>query len=95
MLLNALFPLKLPDCNFVRVYRNGVKCSLKVTMKSTVFFVPELLIRAHDKRCRIRQVEIDYHPRMTGIATSGKPKLFICTLLDIARSWARGKLGVQ
>jgi glycosyltransferase involved in cell wall biosynthesis len=86
-LLSTLFPLRLRDYNFVQLYPRKVWETIKVESRSTAFLTPEVLIRAHDLGYRIREVDIEYHPRVTGTATSGKPKVVLRSLRDMARFW--------
>ncbi len=93
-LLHLLFPLRLRDYNFVQVYPRAVWRAVKVEARSTAFLTPEALIRAHDLGYRVKEVEIEYHPRTAGVATSGKPKVILHTLGDMVRFWwkrARGR----
>lgn len=86
-LLHLLFPLHLTDYNFVQLYPRTVWDSVKVEARSTAFLTPEALIRAFDMGYRIKEVAIDYHARTAGEATSGKPKVIIASLKDMARFW--------
>jgi len=86
-LLHLLFPLKLTDYNFVQIYPRSVWESVKVEGHSTAFLTPEALIRAHDLGYRIREVEIEYHPRTAGEATSGSAKVIVASLRDMVRFW--------
>lgn len=88
-LLNLLFGLHLRDYNFVQLYRKSVLDHLRVEASSTAFLTPEILIRAHDSGFRIREVEIEYHPRKAGQATAGKPRVIIQSLRDMFRFWIR------
>ena len=87
MLLRALFPLRLRDYNFVQVYPRSVWQTIRVEARSTAFLTPEALIRAYDLGYRIREVEVPYHPRTTGEATAGRPKVILTSLLDMLRFW--------
>lgn len=86
-LLNLLFPLKLSDYNFIQLYRREVLGRVRVKAKSTAFLTPEILIRAHDQGFRIRSVEVDYHARASGIATSGKPRVVLSSLREMLSFW--------
>jgi glycosyltransferase involved in cell wall biosynthesis len=86
-LLHLLFPLHLTDYNFVQLYPRSVWENVKVEARSTAFLTPEALIRAYDMGYRIKQVDIDYHPRTAGVATSGKPKVIIASLRDMFHFW--------
>ncbi|MBZ5727242.1 MAG: glycosyltransferase family 2 protein [Acidobacteriia bacterium] len=86
-LLHLLFPLRLRDYNFVQVYPRAVWQAVKVEARSTAFLTPEALIRAHDLGYRVKEVEIEYHPRTAGVATSGRPKVILHSLGDMFRFW--------
>ncbi len=88
-LLHVLFPLRLRDYNFVQLYRRSVWEAVQVEARSTAFLTPEALIRAYDLGHRIEEVEIDYHPRTAGVATSGKPKVILHTLRDMFCFWGK------
>ena len=86
-LLHTLFPLHLRDYNFVQLYRRQVWQDLRVEARSTAFLTPEALFRAYDLGYRIKEVEIEYHPRLEGVATSGKPKVIVSSLRDMFAFW--------
>jgi hypothetical protein len=60
---------------------------VKVEARSTAFLTPEALIRAYDLGYRVCEVEIEYHPRTAGVATSGKPKVILHSLRDMFSFW--------
>jgi dolichol-phosphate mannosyltransferase len=86
-LLHLLFPLKLSDYNFVQLYPRSVWEAIRVEARSTAFLTPEAMIRAYDMGYRVKEVEIEYHPRLAGEATSGKPKVILHTLRDMFSFW--------
>jgi glycosyltransferase involved in cell wall biosynthesis len=92
ILLNLLFGLGLRDYNFVQLYRKKVLETVQVDARSTAFLTPETLIRAHDLGYRIKEVEIDYHPRERGVATSGRPRVLVSSLRDLLRFWLKRTL---
>jgi len=86
-LLQLLFGLKLYDYNFVQLYRREVVRAVRVQARSTGFVTPELLIRAHDAGFRLVETDVEYHPRVSGTATSGRPRIIIASLRDMFRFW--------
>jgi len=86
-LLHLLFPLHLSDYNFVQLYPRSVWQAIKVQSRSTAFLTPEALIRAHDLGYRIKEVPVEYHPRLAGQATAGKPKVILHSLRDMLSFW--------
>ena len=92
LLIHLLFPLRLTDYNFVQLYPRSVWQAINVEARSTAFLTPEALIRAHDLGYRIREIEVDYHPRTTGKATSGRPRVILQSLRDMFRFWWKRSL---
>jgi glycosyltransferase involved in cell wall biosynthesis len=86
-LLDLLFPLRLNDYNFVQLYRRAVLERVNAKARSTAFLAPETLVRAYDQGFRIRTVEIESHPRTSGKATAGKPKVVLSSLRDMVSFW--------
>ncbi|HMD50082.1 MAG TPA: glycosyltransferase [Bryobacteraceae bacterium] len=86
-LLHLLFPLRLSDYNFVQLYPRSVWEAIRVEARSTAFLTPEALIRAYDMGYRVKEVPIEYHPRLAGEATSGKPKVILHALRDMFSFW--------
>ena len=92
-LLHLLFPLRLRDYNFTQLYTRSVWDAIKVEARSTAFLTPEALIRAHDMGYRIKEVDIEYHARVAGVATSGRPKVILHSLRDMFVFWWKRLLG--
>jgi len=86
-LLHLLFPLRLSDYNFVQLYPRSVWESIRVEARSAAFVTPEAMIRAYDMGYRVKEVEIEYHPRVAGEATSGNPKVILHSLHDMFSFW--------
>ena len=86
-LLHLLFPLKLNDYNFVQIYPRSVWDAIRVEARSTAFLTPEAMIRAHDMGYRVKEVAVEYHPRLVGEATSGNPKVILHSLRDMFSFW--------
>lgn len=92
-LLNLLFGLRLHDYNFVQLFRREVVQSIRVGTKSTAFITPEMIIRAHDKGFRVVEVQIAYHERKKGEATSGSAKVIYTSMRDMFRFWVQRNRG--
>jgi glycosyltransferase involved in cell wall biosynthesis len=88
-LLRLLFEPRLRDYNYTQLYKKEVLEAARPTSRSTVFIVPEILIRAHDLGFRMKEVEIDFHPRIAGEATSGKPRVILRSVLDMFIFWVK------
>jgi glycosyltransferase involved in cell wall biosynthesis len=88
-LLRLLFEPKLRDYNYTQLYKRNVLEAARPTSRSTVFIAPEIIIRAHELGYRIKEVEIEYHPRIAGKATSGKPKAILFSVRDMLIFWVK------
>jgi glycosyltransferase involved in cell wall biosynthesis len=86
-LLHLLFPLRLSDYNFVQLYPRSLWQAIQVEARSPAFVTPEAMIRAYDMGYRVKEVAIEYHPRVAGEATSGKPKVIVHSLRDMFSFW--------
>lgn len=86
-LLRVLFGLPISDFNFVQLYRREVLDEIRPDSASTGFLTPEMLIRAHDLGYRLEEVTVPYHPRLTGVATAGRPGVVLESLRDLLRFW--------
>jgi len=86
-LLHMLFDLRLRDYNFTQLYPKSYLDRVEVVSRATGFVTPELLIRAHDMGLRVKEVEIPYHARLTGVATAGKPRVVWHSFTDMLRFW--------
>lgn len=94
LLLHLFFELKLPDYNFVQLYKKQVLERVQVRARSTGFVTPELVIRAHRMGFKVASVPIQYLPREAGVAHSGAIKVIAATLRDLLSFWwdsLRGK----
>lgn len=88
-LIQTFFDLRLRDYSFVQLYRRQVWRDIEVDARSTGFLIPEALIRAHDLGYRLAEVDIEYHARVHGKATAGKPSVVARSLLDLMRFWSK------
>ena len=87
LLLRLLFELKLRDYNFVQLYRREVLETVPLEASSTGFAMPALLMNAHDRGYRVREIVLDYHPRLNGKATAGHPKVIVKSITELFRFW--------
>jgi len=88
-LIQTFFDVRLRDYSFVQLYRRQVWHDIEVEARSTGFLIPEALIRARDLGYRLAEVDIEYHARVHGKATAGKPSVVARSLLDLLRFWAK------
>jgi glycosyltransferase involved in cell wall biosynthesis len=86
-LLHLLFELRLRDYNFIQLYRRRVWDEIPVEASSTGFLIPSMLIRAHDRGFRITEMDVDYHPREKGVATSGQFKVVLSSIRELFAFW--------
>src|SRR5229473_2689944 len=88
-LMHLFFDVRLRDYSFVQLYRGKIWQEIEVDARSTGFFIPEALIRAHDLGYRLAQVDIEYHARVHGKATAGKPSVVARSLVDLLHFWSK------
>jgi len=93
-ILRWLFDPKLRDYNYTQLFKREVLSAARPTSRSTVFIAPEIIIRAYELGFRVRELDVDYHPRVFGEATSGKPKVILRSLRDMFMFWIRRKLQI-
>ncbi|HZP07564.1 MAG TPA: glycosyltransferase family 2 protein [Terracidiphilus sp.] len=89
-LLRFLFEPKLRDYNYTQLFKREVLEAARPTSRSTAFIAPEILIRAYELDFRIKEVEVDFHPRIAGEATSGKPGVILRSVRDLFTFWFKG-----
>ena len=89
VLLRLFFKPKLRDYNYTQLFKRKVLDAARPSSRSTVFIAPEILIRANELGFRIKEVEIDYHPRVAGVATSGKPEVVLVAVRDLFLFWIK------
>lgn len=86
-LLRILFGAGPRDYNFVQVYRRELLRSLRIRSRATAFITPEIIIRAQRAGYRVVAVEVNYHRRETGVATSATLTNIWESLRDMLRLW--------
>ena len=93
-ILRGLFDPKLRDYNYTQLFKREVLSAARPSSRSTVFIAPEIIIRAHELGFRIRELDVDYHPRVFGEATSGKPKVILRSVRDMFMFWIKRRLHI-
>jgi hypothetical protein len=88
-ILRLLFEPKLRDYNYTQLFRKEVLDAARPSSRSTVFLAPEIIIRAYEMGFRIKEVEIDFYPRIAGEATSGKPMVILRSVRDMFAFWLK------
>jgi glycosyltransferase involved in cell wall biosynthesis len=94
LILRRLFDPKLHDYNYTQLFKRDVLSAARPNSRSTVFIVPEIIIRAHELGFRIIELDIDYYPREFGEATSGRPKIILRSLRDMFKFWIERSLHI-
>jgi glycosyltransferase involved in cell wall biosynthesis len=86
-ILRQLFNPKLRDYNYTQLFKREVLGAARPNSRSTVFMVPEIIIRAYELGFKFVELDIGYQPRVFGKATSGKPKVILRSLRDMFKFW--------
>jgi glycosyltransferase involved in cell wall biosynthesis len=94
LILRRLFDPKLRDYNYTQLFKREVLVAARPSSRSTVFIVPEIIIRAHELGFRIIELDIDYYPRVFGEATSGRPRIILRSLRDMFKFWIERSLHI-
>jgi dolichol-phosphate mannosyltransferase len=94
LILRRLFDPKLRDYNYTQLFKREVLSAARPSSRSTVFIVPEIIIRAHELGFRIIELDIDYYPRVFGEATSGRPGIILRSLRDMCKFWIERSLHI-
>ena len=94
-LLRLLFHAPVDDYNFVQVYRRAVLDSQPTLSDATSFITAEKIIRAAHDGWRVVEVEVPYHPRLSGRPSSANYANIKRALLDMGRLrwqlWTAGR----
>ncbi|MDO8657683.1 MAG: glycosyltransferase family 2 protein [Candidatus Levybacteria bacterium] len=81
-LLKILFGLNYRDYNWVHIYKKDIFSRIKIKSKG-VFFLGEVVIKAHEKNMRIVEVESAYRPRRFGKSKTVKWKTISKAFFDL------------
>jgi glycosyltransferase involved in cell wall biosynthesis len=84
-LLRLLFGVPVTDYTFVQLYKREVLDTVSLEWHSSAFLTSSIIIQAWDMGFRIREIEIECHPRLAGKATTGSPKVILGSLCDMMR----------
>ncbi len=94
LILRRLFSPKLRDYNYTQLFKREVLMAARPSSRSTVFIVPEIIIRAYELGFKIIELDVDYYPRVFGEATSGKPRIILRSLRDMFKFWIERSLHI-
>ncbi len=86
-LLRLLFGTHVRDYKFIQIYKRSVLQGMKTFSTCTPFITPEKIIRAHKAGLKVIEIEVDYHRRETGKASSANVKNIRAALLDMGKLW--------
>ncbi|MGC2300540.1 MAG: glycosyltransferase family 2 protein [Acidobacteriaceae bacterium] len=93
-ILRQLFNPKLRDYNYTQLFKREVLGAARPNSRSTVFMVPEIIIRAYELGFKFVELDIGYQPRLFGKATSGRPKVVLRSLRDMFKFWIEHSLHI-
>ncbi|MDD5020632.1 MAG: glycosyltransferase family 2 protein [Endomicrobiaceae bacterium] len=87
-LLHILFPANtkdFKDMNFTIILKKEILRDILPKAKSPGFFMPEMILKAKNKKLNIKNMQINYQPRHKGKSHFGKIKDIIWSLYDMMR----------
>jgi len=84
-LVFLLFGLRLRDvnCGF-KLFKKGVLETSNINSKAGAFYT-EILIRAKNRGCRIKEIPVEHFPRLNGKQTGGSLKIIFKAAIDLIR----------
>jgi len=86
ILIRILFGLKYRDYNWVHIYKKIIFS--KVEIKSNgVFFLGEIVIKAHKQGMKIVEAESMYRPRRSGVSKTAKLRIALRAFFDLLSIW--------
>lgn len=84
--MKIFFGLNYRDYNWVHIYKKDLFKRVKVKSKG-VFYLAEVVARAHQAGAKIVEAEAKYHPRSSGYSKNAKLKVALATLRDMFKLW--------
>jgi len=88
-LIQFLFGMKEHQFQYISMYRMSVLRDMDIDYPHSAFFLAEILIKAKALGGKLTEVEINYIPRTSGVATGAKFRQIIATVRDIFHFWLR------
>lgn len=86
ILVRILFGLKYRDYNWVHIYKKDIFSKIEIKSKG-VFFLAEIVIKAHKQHMKIAQAESIYRPRRSGISKTAKLLTILKAFFDLLSIW--------
>ena len=83
--LNYLFKLRVNDYNWSQAWSRDLLNRIELKSKS-LFVLPEIIIKAHDLKYRIKEVPSNHRGRRAG-KCSGNIQIMGCALLEAFKFW--------
>jgi dolichol-phosphate mannosyltransferase len=84
-MIRTLFGTDLHDYNYVQIFKRSVLAGQRRLSNATSFITPEIIVRAHRQGLSVVEVEVDYHRREVGKASSATAKNIKQALRDMVR----------
>lgn len=83
-LIRLLFGIQVSDFQFVQIFKKPVITAIEVESSGT-FVAPEMIIKAIRKGFVFKEFKTDFHPRRSGKAKCGSPKVIFQTVFEMLR----------
>ena len=82
-LVFLLFGLRLKDinCGF-KLFKREILNEESIRCKNGAFYT-EVLLKAKNRGCRIKEVSVEHFPRLSGKATGASPKVIFNSIIDL------------
>lgn len=93
-IIRLLFFINISDFNFIQVYKKEVLNAIHVEAQSPSFVTAELLIKARDKKFKIKEVKKVFYPREKGESHCGKPRHIFWAFADMLSFWLKRTFGI-
>lgn len=82
--IRLLFGVPVSDFQFVQVFKRHVIAAMEIESSGT-FVAPEMIIRAIRKGFVFKEFRTDFHPRRSGKAKCGSPKVILQTIFEMLK----------
>lgn len=82
LLIRILFGLRYRDYNWVHIYKKSVFSKIKIKSNG-VFFLGEIVIKAHRQHMKIVEAESIYRPRRSGKSKTAKLRIVLKAFFDL------------
>jgi len=86
ILVRIIFGLRYKDYNWVHIYKKNIFSRIEIKSNG-VFFLGEIVIKAHRQHMKIVQAESIYRPRRSGTSKTAKLQIVFKTFFDLLVIW--------